>query len=103
MQLALETVEHVRTKYGQDVTHDQKSIIGLLLSIIGWDANRAISKDEFNLWKDRVVFSEYILKSTNMLSEYVFNRISEFDKEKKTNEEISDCLRRMAKINCGTT
>ena len=34
--IALETAEHVRRKYGQNLMYNQQSTIGILMSVLGW-------------------------------------------------------------------
>lgn len=92
MAVALETVQYVKTKYQN--TYGQKNIIGLLKSIMGdVDVNEP---KEFSWW-EKPEKSKYKSKLANMLPEYILNRIVEFEREQKTNEEIIDWLRRMAK------
>ncbi len=99
--VALETAEDARTKYGQAVPYNQRSPIGILMSVLGWDSgskSRSEPKEYENWWADHKKKSEYEQKLIRMISGYVFERIMTFDREqKKTNQEIADWLRQMAK------
>lgn len=99
--IALETIDDSKTKYGQFKPYNQRSVIGILMSVLGWDAfseNRTKPKDYENWWDDHKKKSEYEQKLIKMISGYVFERIMSLDREqKKTNQEIADWLRRMAK------
>jgi hypothetical protein len=99
--IALETIDDSKTKYGQAKPYNQRSVIGVLMSVLGWDAgseNRANPKDYENWWDDHKKKSEYEQKLIKMISGYVFERIMRLDREqKKTNQEIAEWLRRMAK------
>lgn len=53
--IALETVDDAKTKYGQAKPYNQRSVIGILMSVLGWDAgseNRTNPKDYENWWDD---------------------------------------------------
>ncbi len=53
--IALETIDDSKTKYGQATPYNQRSVIGVLMSVLGWDAgseNRANPKDYENWWDD---------------------------------------------------
>lgn len=99
--IALETVDDAKTKYGQAKPYNQRSVIGILMSVLGWDAgseNRTYQKDYENWWDDHKKQLEYEQKLIKMISGYIFERIMRLDREqKKTNQEIADWLRRMAK------
>ena len=89
----LETIEHVRTKYGK---YDQKSIISSLKSTLG-DVDNSVKAREFSWWESPVKKSQYESKLASMVSEYVINRIAEFDREQKSNQEVAEWLREIAK------
>ncbi len=92
--VALETIEDVKTKYAQDVVY-QKSMIGSLKSILG-EKNHSTEARELSWW-EKPEKTQYGPKLTNMISEYISNRIAEFDREKKSNQEVAEWLREIAK------
>lgn len=102
--VALEAADDARTKYGQDTPYNQKSIIGILISILGWSGgseSRTKPNEYENWWVNHKKKSEYEQKLIKMISGYVFERIMVLDREqKKTNQEIADWLRRMAQNGC---
>jgi len=96
--IALETTEHMRTKYGQNLMYNQQSAIGILMSILGWNRGaKANQMAEIDGWNNRVKISQFEQRLTNMISRYVFERIIMLDREqKKTSLEIAEWLRKMA-------
>jgi hypothetical protein len=85
--IALETTEHVKSKYGQATIYSQKSVIGTLMSILGLKTTET----------DHIKKSQYEHRLIDMLSRYVFERIITMDREqKRTAPEIAEWLTRMA-------
>lgn len=79
--IALETVDHVRSEYGQD---GQNSIVTTLMSILG------LKSTEIESMKIR----PYEHRLASMLSDYVLERLKVLDNE--PNRDVADWLRKMA-------
>ncbi len=98
--IALETTEHVRTKYGQYTTYNQQSTIGILMSILGWNGEPKTSRMAEIDWRNsHVKMSRFKQRLTNMIPAYVFEGIIMLDREqKRTSVEIAEWLRKMADL-----
>jgi hypothetical protein len=96
--IALETTEYVRSKYGQNLMYNQQSIIGILMSILGWNGQAEANQMTEIYWRNnRVKTSQFEQRLTNMISAYVFERIIMLDREqKRTALEIAEWLRKIA-------
>jgi len=98
--IALETTEYVREKYQQNLMYNQQSIIGILMSILGWNGKAKINQvkvTEIDWLNNRVKISQFEQRLTNMISAYVFERIIMLDREqRRTALEIAEWLRKMA-------
>lgn len=91
--IALETIEHIRTKYGQNAVY-QKSIISCLKTILG-EKSHSIEATEFS-WLEKPEKTQYEPKLTDMISEYVSIELYN-SMRKKSNDEVPAWLRCMAK------
>ena len=89
---ALETTEYVREKYQQNLMYNQQSIIGILMSILGWNGRAKTNQmKEIDWLNNRVKISQFEQRLTNMISAYVFKRIIMLDREqRRTALEIAD-------------
>ncbi len=98
--IALETTEHVRTKYQQNLMYNQQSINGILMSILGWNGEaRTNQMTEIDWRNNRAKMAQFEQRLTNMISAYVFERIIMLDREqRRTALEIADWLRKMADL-----
>ena len=102
---AIEASMFDRTIDDQDSGYNQRSTVGIIMSSFGWNGGiDGIAKNLDDaaklrrvIWrKDSEDRHEYRQQVIYALSRYIVDRMTLFDRQHKTNEEIIDWLKRMA-------
>ena len=100
----IETTEFERSPNEEDETNNKRSIVGMIMSGLGWSGgseclakSREAVELRKNKWhKNQFELDYYCQEAIFMLSGYVIGRLDKLDRQKKTNEEIVDWLKKMA-------
>ncbi len=94
----IETTEFERSHNEEDATQNNKrTIVGMIMSSLGWrGGSNCTAMNKFH--KNQFEYDYYYQEVIFMLSRYVVNRLYMLDRQRKSNEEIIDWLRRMAEL-----
>lgn len=94
----IETTGFERSHNEEDATQNNKrTIVGMIMSSLGWSGgSNCTAKNKFH--KNEFEYDYYYQEVIFMLSRYVVNRLYMLDRQRKSNEEIIDWLRRMAEL-----
>jgi hypothetical protein len=101
----IETTEFERNLYEEDATYSKRSIVGMIMSGLGWSGStecvpkstgEAVTLTKSKFHKNLFELDYYRQETIFMISGYVVRRLDYLDCQKKTNEEIVDWLKRMA-------